>query len=95
MLLTHVHFTLSSGALFGKRLMGLTATAKEKSKAKQSNKSKSHTVIEQPAVIPAKAGIQLLLYAFAVAFKSVPISVASQWRFCQGEMAMDGHFSFD
>jgi hypothetical protein len=34
------HFTLSSGALFGKRLMGLTATAKEKSK------SKGYVVIE-------------------------------------------------
>ena len=60
-------------------------------------------MIEQPTVIPAKAGIQLLLYALAVAvavavavaFKSVPISVASQSGICQGKMAMDGHFSFD
>ncbi|HEX5637825.1 MAG TPA: hypothetical protein VFY78_12095, partial [Gammaproteobacteria bacterium] len=41
--------------------------------------------IEQPAVIPAKADIQLLHYAlaFAVVFKSVPISVASQSGFSQ------------
>ena len=53
--------------------------------------------IEQPTVIPPKVGIQLLLYAlaFAVAFKSVPISAASQSGVCLGEMAMDGHFSFD
>jgi hypothetical protein len=25
----------------------------------------------------------------------IPISVASQSGFCQGKMAMDGHFSFD
>jgi hypothetical protein len=33
MLLTHGHFTLSLRALFGKRLIGLRATAKEKSKS--------------------------------------------------------------
>jgi hypothetical protein len=49
-------------------------------------------VIGQHTVIPAKAGIQLLIYALAlalaVAFKSVPISVASQSGLCQDEMAM-------